>query len=176
MTIVWIAALFAFAIIAAGFRVFRKLTRPQVSASDMDTSTDLDWQSSSPLERLLDPSEFEFLRTRGVSEKRIAELRARRRSIFRMYIRRLTVDFHTTHETLQAVLVSAREDRPDLARELARQKLFFYRGVIVVEIRLMLNALGFNRVPVPSLALIRPLERLHLEIGNLVPDLSGAAA
>jgi len=31
-------------------------------------------------------------------------------------------------------------------------------------------------VPVPSLALIRPLERLHLEIGNLIPDLSGAAA
>lgn len=176
MTILSIAALFALAITAAAFYIFRKLTRPRASTGQLDAWTDLDWQSSSPLERLLDPAEFEFLRRRGVSEKRIAALRAQRRSIFRKYIRRFTVNFNATHAALESVLITASEDRLDLARELARQKFLFYRGVIGLEIRLMLNALGFHGAPVRSLVLIRPLQRLHLEIGSLVPELSGAAA
>jgi hypothetical protein len=176
MTILCIAAVFALATTAAGFYIFRKLTRPQASTEQVDAWADSDWQSSSPLERLLDPAEFEFLRQRGVSGKRITALRAQRRSIFRKYIRRLTVNFNTTHAALKSVLISASEDRPDLIRELARQKFLFYRGVIGIEIRLMLNALGFNGAPVTSLVLMRPLQRLHLEIGSLLPELSGAAA
>jgi hypothetical protein len=137
---------------------------------------DIGWQARSPLERLLDPAEFEFLQKRGVSEARIRELRAKRRKLFRMYMRRLTHDFNVAHAALQTVVVTASVDRPDLARELGKQRLLFYRGLIGVEVRLTLNALGFDSVPVPSLALIRPLERLHLEFSSLVPDLSAAQA
>ena len=176
MNVIWMAALIAFAIVAACFRALRKLIRPQVSAEDLNTWIDMNWQSCSPLERLLDRSEFEFLERRGLDKARIHALRAKRRELFRMYMRRLTHEFNSAHAALQTVLVTAEVDRPELARELARQRLLFYRGLIGVEVRLRLNAMGFDSVPVPSLALIRPLERLHLECCRLVPDLSAAQA
>ena len=176
MNIIWIAALVALTMAGACFRVLRKLTRPQVSSEDLNAWIDISWQSCSPLERLLDPSEFEFLRKRGLSKARIDELRAKRRSLFRMYMRRLTHEFNMAHAALGTLLVTTGADRPELASELGRQRLLFYRGLIGVEVRLTLNALGFDNVPVPSLALIRPLERLHMEFCNLVPDLSAAGA
>jgi hypothetical protein len=176
MTVIWISSLIALALGGAGLRVLRKLTRPQVSAEDLNEWIDISWQAGSPIERLLDPSEFEFLRKRGLSKQRIQELRAKRRSLFRMYMRRLAHEFNAAHAALETVLVTAHVDRPDLARELGRQRLLFYRGLIGVEVRLTLNALGFDSVPVPSLELIRPLERLHLEFCRLVPDLSAALA
>jgi hypothetical protein len=176
MNVLWIAALIALATAAACFRILRKLTRPRVSAEDLNVWIDINWQSCSPLERLLDPSEFEFLQKRGLSKARIGALRAKRRSLFRMYMRRLTYEFNMAHAALQTMLVTTNMDRPDLARELGQQRLLFYRGLIGVEIRLTLNAMGFDSVPVPSLALIRPLERLHLEFCNLLPELTGAQA
>jgi hypothetical protein len=137
---------------------------------------DIDWQSCSPLERLLDPAEFEFLERRGMSKARIDALRAKRRELFRMYMRRLAHEFNLAHAALQSVLLTTEVDRPELARKLAQQRLLFYRGLIGVEVRLTLNALGFDSVPVPSLSLIRPLERLHLEFCSLAPDLSAAQA
>lgn len=176
MTTIWIAALFALAIAAVGLRVLRKITRPEVSSEDLNAWIDIDWQSCSPLERLLDPAEFEFLQKRGLSKARINQLRAKRRTLFRMYMRRLTHEFNTAHSSLKQVVVMSDVDRPDLARLLARQKLLFYRGLIGVEVRLAMNAMGFESVPVPSLALIRPLELLHMEFCNLVPEMSGAQA
>jgi hypothetical protein len=170
MTVIWIASLIALALGGACFHVLRKLTRPQVSAE----SIDLEWQASSPIDRLLDPAEFEYLRARGLSEQRISKLRTQRRSLFRAYMRRLTQEFNVAYDALQTLVVSGTVDRPDLVAELGRQRLRFYRGLVAVEVRLRLNALGFDSVPVPTLDLIRPLERLHLEFCSLVPQLEGA--
>jgi hypothetical protein len=74
------------------------------------------------------------------------------------------------------ILVSAGVDRPDLARELVRQRLFFYRALAVAEFRLALNAVGFDSVRVPSLELVRPLALLHVEFCRLAPELSAARA
>lgn len=38
--------------------------------------TDLCWRDYRPFDRLLDPADFEFLRSRGVSEVRVRKLRA----------------------------------------------------------------------------------------------------
>ena len=176
MTLVWIGALIALSIGAACFRVLRKLTRPEVSADDLNAWIDIDWHSCSPLEKLLDPAEFQFLERRGMQPAQIRAFRAKRRSLFRMYMRRLTHDFNTAHSALKMVLVTSEIDRPDLVRELGRQRLLFYRGLIGVEARLFLNAMGFDSWPVPSLSLIRPLERLHIEFCGLVPELSAARA
>src|SRR5437870_726430 len=115
------------ALVMAGISVWllRKLTRPEVSSEDLNAWIDLDWRSCSPLERLLDPSEFAFLQKRGVSQARIGELRARRRTLFRMYMRRLTREFNVAHDALKTALVTSEVDRPDLARELGRQRLLF---------------------------------------------------
>ena len=169
MTMIWIASLIALALGGACFRALRKLTRPEVSAEDLNAWIDMNWQASSPLERLLDPFEFEFLRRHGLSPERIKQLRAKRRSLFRIYVRRLTQEFNTAYAALQAVVISASADRPDLVTELGRQRLLFYRALIGIEVRLTLNAIGFNSVQVPSLDLLRPLERLHMEFCDLVP-------
>ena len=84
--IIVIAAVIALAIAVACYRALRKLTRPEVSSEDLNAWIDSDWQSCSPMERLLDPSEFEFLKKRGLSKERINALRAKRRSLFRMYL------------------------------------------------------------------------------------------
>src|SRR5262249_17523032 len=130
MSVILIAALVVFAIAGAGFRVLRKLTHPQVSPEDLNAWIDVNWRSGSPLERLLDPAEFEFLQERGLSKARIKELRAKRRALFRMYMRRLTHEFNVAHAALETVVVTATVDRPDLARELGKQRLLFYRGLI----------------------------------------------
>jgi hypothetical protein len=138
----------------------------------MDMSPD----ARSPLERLLDPAEFDFLQQRGLSGARIYKLRVRRRKLFRMYMRRLTIEFNTAHAALKALLVSAEVDRPDLVRELGRQRILFYRGLLEMEVRLMLHALGFTTVLAPSLSLIRSLEGLHAGFRSLMPDLMAAHA
>jgi hypothetical protein len=174
MTVIYIASFLALALSAACLLVLRKLTRPRVSAQDLNAWIDINWQSSSPLERLLDPAEFELLLDRGLSRERVNQVRARRRVLFRMYLRRLTQEFNTAHEALEMVLVGASIDRPDLVGDLNRQRLLFYRGLIGVEVRLALNALGFDAMP--SLDLLRPLERLHIEFCRLAPAMPGAPA
>src|SRR5436305_6649506 len=156
MTLIWIASLIALTLGGACFRVLRKVTTPQISPEALD----IDWQAGSPIDRLLDPAEFEYLRSRGLSERRIRQFRAQRRSLFRAYMQRLTHEFNLAHDALKAVVLTAEVDRPDLVAELGRQRLRFYRGLVAVEIRLRLNALGFDSVPVPTMDLIRPLERL----------------
>ena len=167
MTAISIASLVALILGGASFLVLRKLTHARVSGEDMKTWMGFDWHTAGPLERLLDPAEFALLVERGFSPKRVKQLRARRRTLFRMYLHRLTEEFNTVHDSLQVMLVSAAVDRPDLARDLHHQRLLFYRGLIGVELRLTLNALGFEAAP--SLELLRPLERLHLEFCRLVP-------
>ena len=168
MTAISIALLVSLTIGAACLLILRKLTLPRAAAEDMNSWVDSDCYTAHALERLLDPAEFAHLRQRGLSTARIRELRARRRALFRRYLRRLTEEFNTAHYSLQMVLVSAGSDRPDLARELNHQRLLFYRGLIAVELRLALHTLGFDAAP--SLKLLVPLERLHLEFCRLVPS------
>jgi len=167
MIAIAIASLVAFAIGGACFLVLRKLTLARAAFEDLNAWTELEHQTTGPLERLLDPAEFEHLLQRGMRREQVRQLRARRRRLFRMYLRRLTEEFNTAHELLQMVLVTAGEDRPDLVRELNQQRLLFYRGLIAVELRLTLNALGFEAAP--TLELLRPLERLHLEFCRFLP-------
>jgi hypothetical protein len=149
------------------FRFLRKLTNPQVSSEDLNAWIDLNWQSSRALDRLLDPNEFAFLRKRGLSQSRVKELRAKRRKLFRMYLRRITHEFNTANAALQMLMVHSTSDRPDLAQLLATQRVQFYRGLVGVEFKLMLNACGFDAVP--TLELIRPLERLRDEFCRMAP-------
>ena len=84
-----------------------------------------------------------------------------------MYVRQLSQDFNAAHNALELLLLQAPDDRPDLVRELSHQRLLFYRGLIGINVTLALHVLGFDAVP--SLQLLAPLERLHLEFCRLVP-------
>jgi hypothetical protein len=174
MNIIYLASLIALASGGACLWIVRRITGAQASAKDLDAWIDINWQTCRPIERLLDPTEFEFLRGKGMSKQRISKLRTERRKLFRMYLRRLTHEFNHVHSGLQLAMVRSTTDRPDLAKELGRQRAIFYKHLVMVEVRLAMNAAGFDCLP--SMELIRPLERMHLEFRSLVPAMSGAQA
>ena len=132
---------------------------------------DHSWRDYRPLHRLLDPADFAFLRRRGIGEERIRRLRTERRRIYRLCLRSLAQDFNQVHRTLNIILVHSPVDRPDLAAELGRQRVTFYRNLMKVEFRLVLNAAGFDRMPV--IDLLQPLEILQTQLRMLAV---GAAA
>ena len=70
------------------------------------------------------------------------------------------------------MLIQSHIDRPELATELATQKLTFYRNLVQVEFRLTLHAWGIERMP--ALNLLQPLEALESQLRQLT--VSGAAA
>jgi len=133
---------------------------------------ELCWKDYRPLERLLDPADFEFLRRRGVSETKIKKMRAERRRIYRLCLRNLAYDFNQIHRGVNLVLIQSNVDRPELAAELAKQKLTFYRNLLTAEFRLTLNAFGMDRMP--AIDLLQPLEVLQSHLQQLA--VAGAAA
>ena len=139
---------------------------------ELSEGTELSWKDYRPLPRLLDPADFDYLRERGVDEKKIRNLRVERRKIYRMCLRSLARDFNRVHNALNVMIVQSREDRSDLAAELAKQRVAFYRNLLVLEFRLNLHACGFDRVP--AINLLQPMEILQAHLCQLAQ--AGAAA
>jgi hypothetical protein len=143
----------------------------RVSCAEGSGETDLSWRDYRPLHRLLDPADFDFLRRRGVSEARIRTLVAERRKIYRLCLRSLASDFNSVHRTMTLVLIQSKVDRPDLAAELANQRIAFYRSLVLVEFRLAVHRWGFK---LPTVDLLQPLEILQSQLRMLAT--AGAAA
>jgi len=129
---------------------------------------DLSWCDYRPLRRLLDPAEFEYLRARGINEAELKELRAKRRRIFRLCLRSLACNFNSVESAIKLVLVRSPIDRPDLIAELAKQKVMFYRSLLVAETWLVLHACGFDRMP--DVELLQPLRSMQTQLRQLAPD------
>jgi len=174
MNLIFIGFLVVAAACWGFYLALRKLTRPRVSTAEMNDWIDMSWQNCRPIERLLDPAEFHFLHVRGLSKQRIKQLRSQRQKLFRLYLRRLTHEFNMLHGALAAAMVQSATDRPDLWRELSRQRMLFYRRLVGVEFRLALYPLGFDRKP--ALELIRPLQELQVQFRELVPVMAGVQA
>ena len=105
-----------------------------------------------PMRRLLAETDFEFLGREGrVSPKIAKNLRAARRRIFRVYLSDLSRDFYRLHGAAKLMLLQAREDQPDLAAILVRQRVVFAFAMLAVEYRLLLHAVGLNSVDVSRL-------------------------
>ena len=170
--IIPIAAVITLALVAATSLLLRSFFTSNPYKDDASPVPDVCWRDYRPLERLLDPSDFQFMRSRGISEFRIRKLRAERRRIYRLCLRSLAYDFHVIHECVNMLLIESGVDRPELAAELARQQLTFYRNLFQAEFRLTLHACGFNRMPV--IDLLQPLEVLQSHLRQL--EVVGAAA
>jgi len=124
------------------------------------------------LNRLLDPADFDYLRRRGVSEASIKKLRTERRKIYWLCLRSLAQDFNRVYRCINLILIQSPVDRPELAALLAKQKVTFYRNLVMVEFRLGLYACGVERMPV--IDLLQPLEALQAQLNQLA--MAGAAA
>ncbi len=143
-------------------------------ASESAECNDFSWRNYKPIQRLLDPTDFNYLRRKGISEDRIKKLRVERRKIYRLCLRSLAGDFNQVHQALSLLMVHSNADRPDLAAELARQRFVFYRNLLLVEFRLTLNAFGVESMP--TVDLFAPLAFLQAQLQQLTPVSVGAAA
>jgi hypothetical protein len=120
-------------------------------------------QNYLPMERLLDRSDYEFLKAQPGYRPEIARrLRADRRKIFCEYLRRLVRDFNQLIGIAKLMMVNSDVDRPDLARAISRQRNLFYLNVLAIECRLVLQPLGVPQVDVRGL--LNSLQVVHTEL------------
>ena len=116
-----------------------------------------------PMERLLDASDFEFLASRCPGRPELAkQLLSERRSVFREYLGLLVEDFNQLHFLAKLMLVHAEEDRPQFAGALFRQQVQFYFSVCLIRCKVALYPLGWTALDVPRL--LHALERLRTEL------------
>ena len=73
----------------ATFLLLRTFFASCSSYAEASEPLNLSWRDYRPLDRLLDPADFEYLRQRGVSKVRIKKLRSERRKIYRLCLRSL---------------------------------------------------------------------------------------
>ena len=126
-----------------------------------------------PMGRLLNSKDCELLRSRGFTERQIRRFRAQRLRIVRLYMREVVAEFNSVHNALELLLVSSTVNRPDLAKELARQRFAFYRSLAIAELRLVLHARGCEKSI--SLDMLQALESLRASLEQLVPAQAAAA-
>ena len=120
------------------------------------------------MERLLDERDFRFLASQpGLSPQMGRRFRAQRRCIFRVYLRNLRNDFGRMSLAVSGLMVHAAEDRGDLAAALIGQRTFFMLGMLAIEARLLLHAVGVGTIDVSGM--VESFETIQLQIRLLVP-------
>jgi hypothetical protein len=119
-----------------------------------------------PMFRLLDESDSDFIATGFPGNSQLRRFRSERRSLFRVYLRNLGADHSRIVGAIRDLLVQSQLDRPDLAKALYRCQLMFALGMISVEFKLQLHALGIGTVDVRSL--VAAVESLQLQLQDMV--------
>ena len=111
-----------------------------------------------PMLRLLSDDDLAFV---SADRKLRRSLRTKRRRLFRGYLRCLTRDYARLLAGIRQTMVQSGVDRPDLARALAKNRVFFAIAMCKVEFRLAMHATGFGRVDISGL--VDALEALRAQ-------------
>jgi hypothetical protein len=126
-----------------------------------------------PLLRLLSEDDFAFLRSQPGFRPGIAKrLRSRRVAAFRGYLVHLEAEFLVLHLALRLMNLYAPQDRPDLARELIKQRLVF--SFRMAEVRFRLAFLGLGMRPVSVQSLVESVEQMRAVLTQVSPQLAAA--
>jgi len=121
-----------------------------------------------PMIRLLQSEDFGYLRSRPeISAQRAKEVNAQRCRVFREYLSLLQADFRRVCLALHILMAQSREDRPDLASRLIRQRVWFAVRMVEVRARLVLYRLGYCGVDPTSL--VNTFDLVRLELCGLLP-------
>lgn len=148
----------------------RRLFRASEAPVTVEWAKSFSLSAYAPMERLLDDSDFQFLKSQpGFSQKIAKDLRAKRVRIFHAYLGMMARDFYRLHSTLQAYLLSLDVDDPQIATELVRQKWNFQRALVMAHLQLKLYALGLGSVSAaPLLAAIGSMGQLAGDVPELL--------
>lgn len=123
-----------------------------------------------PMQRLLAPSDFAFLAAHpACNSKMLREMRGERARLFRSYLRSLTLDFARTATGLEGVMLASSVDRPDLAKLVSHGRIGFAKGLVAVEIRLVMFRYGIGTVDVRPLVAAIASMRAQLQAGVMLP-------
>jgi hypothetical protein len=176
MNIFLIAALLSLAPIGLALLfLFRTLSLRQQGELSFDRCLALPPERYRVMERLLHEGDFRFLATQpGFSPQMGRRFRAQRRRIFRSYLRNLRMDFGRMSVAVQALILHAAEDRGDLAAALMRQRLMFMLGMLAIEARLLLHAVGVGAVDVGDM--VGSFETMQVQIRLLMIPAQSAQA
>src|SRR5579862_3724726 len=153
MTVLIVVCIVVALLIAAFTLLFAKLASrldKQVSIAEWFDSFSLD--NFSPMERLLDQSDFEFLsRQPGYRPEIGARLLKERKQLFLSYLQLLIGDFNQLLRIARLMIVHSAEDRADFAKVLWRQQVTFYFAVCALRVRVALYPLAWTSIDVSKL-------------------------
>ncbi len=104
-------------------------------------------ESYSPMERLLEKSDIDFLASQTGYHPEIGRrLMAARRKLFAAYLGELVRDFNQLAGIGKLMIVYSTQDPQEFARRLWHQQIRFYAEVCSVRLQLALYPLGWNAV------------------------------
>jgi hypothetical protein len=171
-----VAALMCLAVgVATAFLLRKVIVGPNSLPVSVDWINDLSAVRYRPMERLLSEEDERFLASQpGCNRKMVRRMRSERRRLFRGYLTCLSTDFSRVGAALRLIMTHAGHDRPDLAGILYKQQALFAIGMLNVQWRLALHALGLGTVDVSGL--VGAMEYMRLELRQMIPAESAAAA
>jgi len=133
--------------------LFRRVhARAEAAQTDLGWSSEFSITKYRPMERLFLEEDYDFLAAQpGFHPKIYGRLQAERRRVFRHYLRCLRKDFNRLSTAAKTLLLVAPQDRPDLARNILKQRMLFSWALWGVEVRLLLQTAGVGTVDVRGL-------------------------
>lgn len=161
------AAIVLIVLTAAFLLLFRRLASPSSAAlPEGEWLASFSLEKYRPMERLFAPEDYEFLAAQpGFTPALARRLRAERRRIFRRYLRSLSRDFDRFYKATRLLLLTAEDDRSELALALFKQRLSFRMALASVHAQLALQTLGLGTVRVHGL--VKALEAMRQQLRTL---------
>jgi hypothetical protein len=153
-------------IVLFGVLFYKLASRFDAQACNPEWLENFSLEKYTPMERLLDKSDFEYLGSQPGYRAEVGNhLLAERRKVFAGYLRLLTRDFNQLLRIAKLMLVYSTEERPELANALFRQQVTFYLAICAVRCKIALMPLGSTNVDVPRL--VSAVGNLRDQISNL---------
>jgi hypothetical protein len=130
---------------AFAFLFYRLASRFEPEANSAEWLDDFSLESYAPMARLFDRNDFEFLAKHAGYDPDIARrMRIERRKVFAGYLGLLIRDFNQLVHIGRLMLIQSSVDRPEFARALWRQQIWFYIAVCAIHCKLALYPLGLQ--------------------------------
>lgn len=154
----------------AGFVVALRMRSRKMAEENASTAATFSMDRYRPMERLLSQEDFAFLsQSPGYTPELGARWRKQQRRLFRLYLNELTADFHKLHAHARALVANSAVECPELPALLVRQEVQFWRALMFLEGRLMLDRIGLRSISTP--ALVQLVQSMGQELENVVPKL-----